>query len=57
MRAVITLMISLFTLPAVAETAHGKCADRAEIYQQRYERTGQASDLVCYQQALERELR
>lgn len=37
-------------------TPYGSCSDRAEAYQNQYERTSQASDLVCYQKALEREL-
>lgn len=38
------------------DTPYGSCSDRAETYQHRYERTGQSSDLVCYQKALEREM-
>lgn len=56
MRVVIVLIITVAAIPAVAQTPYGSCSDRAEVYQQRYERIGQASDLVCYQKALEREL-
>jgi hypothetical protein len=41
---------------ATKQSPYGSCSDRANVYQERYERSGQASDLVCYQTALEREL-
>ena len=42
--------------PALAQTAYGTCPLRAEVYQQRYLSNGRTSDLVCMQEALEREL-
>jgi len=56
MKAILTFIIILAAMPAAAQTPYGSCPDRAEVYQKRYERNGQASDLVCYQKALEREL-
>lgn len=56
MKAIIAFIIALYAIPAIAQTPYGSCPERAEIYQKRYERNGQASDLVCYQRALEHEL-
>ncbi|KQZ56276.1 hypothetical protein ASD54_25375 [Rhizobium sp. Root149] len=42
-----------FTEAPVAST----CADRAQTYQNRYERHGRVEDLVCLKKALTRELR
>lgn len=39
-----------------ATTPYGYCSDSAQSYQDRYQATMRASDLVCYQKALEREL-
>ena len=39
-----------------ANTPYGACSDSAQSYQDRYQSTMRASDLVCYQKALEREL-
>ncbi|MGF6109315.1 hypothetical protein QFZ85_000834 [Pseudomonas frederiksbergensis] len=41
---------------ALAITPYGSCSDSAQSYQDRYQSTMRASDLVCYQKALEREL-
>ena len=52
-------LLFILSLPLVAmaqETPYGSCPLRAETYQDRYESTGQASDLVCFQKALEREM-
>lgn len=35
---------------------YGSCPERAQAYQERYERSQRSQDLVCYQKALEREL-
>lgn len=37
-------------------TPYGSCQERSETYQTRYERSSRASDLVCFQKALEREM-
>jgi len=53
------LAASVFTftaIPVLAQTPYGSCSLRAEVYQRRYQQSMQASDLVCYQKALEREL-
>lgn len=53
----IALLLAVATTVAIAQaTPYGSCSGRAETYQKRYESTGQSSDLVCYQKALEREL-
>lgn len=39
-----------------AETVYGSCPSTAQSYQERYESGGRASDLVCYQEALMREM-
>lgn len=39
-----------------ATTPYGSCSESAQLYQDRYQSTMRASDLVCYQKALEREL-
>lgn len=39
-----------------ANTPYGDCSNSAQSYQDRYQKTMKASDLVCYQKALEREL-
>ncbi len=38
------------------KTPYGSCPERAQVYQERYERSQRSQDLVCYQKALEREL-
>ena len=38
------------------KTPYGSCPERAQAYQERYERSQRSQDLVCYQKALEREL-
>ena len=38
------------------KTPNGSCPERAQAYQERYERSQRSQDLVCYQKALEREL-
>src|SRR3989338_9810369 len=38
------------------QTPYGDCTEASVYYQNRYESTGQSSDLVCYQKSLEREL-
>ena len=38
------------------KTPYGNCPERAQLYQERYERSQRSQDLVCYQKALEREL-
>lgn len=40
----------------MAATPYGSCPEPAQKYQDRYESTMRASDLVCYQKALEREM-
>lgn len=44
------------TSAVAANTPYGSCSDTAQSYQDRYQSTMRASDLVCYQKALEREL-
>ena len=44
------------TTSFAANTPYGSCSDSAQSYQDRYQSTMRASDLVCYQKALEREL-
>ncbi|MCE7762933.1 hypothetical protein GQL56_09800 [Pseudomonas putida] len=44
------------TASLAADTPYGSCSDSAQSYQNRYQSTMRASDLVCYQKALEREL-
>ncbi|PAA14400.1 hypothetical protein CJU74_14905 [Pseudomonas fragi] len=44
------------TTSFAANTPYGSCSESAQSYQDRYESTMRASDLVCYQKALEREL-
>lgn len=51
-----TLIALTLTSHAWAQTPYGDCSDRAQTYQERYEQSQQAQDLVCYQKALEREL-
>ena len=51
-----TLIALVITSQAWAQTPYGSCPDRAQTYQERYERSQQSRDLVCYQKALEREL-
>ena len=42
---------------AMAEkTPYGACSERAQTYQERYEKSMQSKDLVCYQTALKREM-
>ncbi|WP_152974841.1 hypothetical protein [Pseudomonas sp. RIT-PI-q] len=53
--AVGTLALACTTAFA-ANTPYGSCSDSAQSYQDRYQSTMRASDLVCYQKALEREL-
>ncbi|GAB2836728.1 hypothetical protein GCM10027276_44250 [Comamonas piscis] len=38
------------------KTPYGSCPERAQVYQDRYERYLRSQDLVCFQKALEREL-
>ena len=38
------------------KTPYGNCPERAQTYQERYEKSQRSQDLVCYQKALEREL-
>lgn len=55
--ALLVGLIMLFSAPGSAQdTPYGSCSQRAEVYQARYESTGQSSDLVCFQKALEREM-
>lgn len=56
MRALTTAAMLCVASIAAAQTPYGSCPQRASYYQNRYESTGQASDLVCYQKALEREM-
>ena len=57
MKNYLALILSFLPLVAIGQsTPYGSCSNRAEYYQNRYESSGQASDLVCYQKALEREL-
>ena len=44
------------TTSFAANTPYGSCSESAQSYQDRYESIMRASDLVCYQKALEREL-
>lgn len=44
------------TASLAADTPYGSCSDSAQSYQDRYQSAMRASDLVCYQKALEREL-
>jgi len=53
---IVALISILSTAITAQDTPYGLCSDRAETYQKRYENYGQASDLVCYQKALEREM-
>jgi hypothetical protein len=39
-----------------AETPYGSCPERAQTYQDRYNKSMRSSDLVCFQKALQREL-
>ena len=58
MKPILTTILALaFVSQAWAQTQYGGCPDRAQAYQERYERSQQSRDLVCYQKALERELR
>ena len=52
------LIVSTAMVPwsATAETADGSCAGKAQDYQERWEKLGQVSDMVCMQLALQREL-
>ena len=55
MKPILTTILALaFVSQAWAQTQYGGCPDRAQAYQERYERS---RDLVCYQKALKRELR
>lgn len=50
-------LVSLTSTAALAaNTPYGSCSDSAQSYQDRYQTSMRASDLVCYQKALEREL-
>jgi hypothetical protein len=53
---VITMIAVAVSSHAWAQTPYGNCPDHAQTYQERYERSHQSSDLVCYQKALKREL-
>ncbi len=44
------------TVPAVAQTPYGDCLDTAQHYQDRYQQSGEVSDMVCFRRALQREL-
>lgn len=52
----LAVLFLFFGVSANAETPYGSCSATAQSYQQSYESNGQASDLVCYQKALEREM-
>jgi hypothetical protein len=52
----LSLSIAAISIPSLAQTPYGSCPERAQTYQERYERNGQAKDLVCYQNAIEREM-
>ena len=57
MKCIVTTIFALIiTSQAWAQTPYGGCPDRAQTYQERYERSHQSRDLVCHQKALEREL-
>lgn len=48
---------ALLSCSAIAEkTPYGSCSERAQTYQERYEKSMQSKDLVCYQTALKREM-
>lgn len=50
-------MATALAYPAFSQsTPYGECSESADAYQRRYESSFRASDLVCYQKALEREL-
>jgi len=54
---ILMMLLTGFTCSALAQnTPYGSCPERAQVYQERYERTIQSRDLVCYQKALEREM-
>lgn len=53
----LALVLVFPSLTAAQSTPYGSCGQRAQYYQERYERSQQAQDLVCYQKALEREMR
>ena len=55
-RIAITLFALAITTHVWAQTPYGSCPDRAQTYQELYERSHQSRDLVCYQKALQREL-
>ncbi|MQX45740.1 hypothetical protein GHK30_03890 [Sinorhizobium medicae] len=38
------------------QTPYGACPERVQYYQERYESSGQVSDMVCMQKTLERGL-
>lgn len=55
-KLVIGCALALITTGVNAATPYGNCTERAQTYQERYEKNMRAGDLVCYQKALEREL-
>lgn len=56
-RLTLIAMMSMTAAEAIAaQTPYGTCPERAQYYQERYESTGRAGDLVCMQKAMEREL-
>lgn len=57
MRVLLTLFVALLSASsALAQTPYGSCPQSPQYYQERYESDGQASDMVCYQKALERDM-
>lgn len=56
MRTAIVIVGALICPSVLAQTPYRSCPGPAETYQKRYELTGQASDLLCYQKALKSEL-
>ncbi len=52
--AIATKITFALTLPVTLYAA--SCPERADTYQQRYENSGRANDLICFQKASEREM-
>lgn len=52
----LVLVAAAQTSPSHAQTPYGSCGQTAQYYQERYESSGQVSDMVCMQKALEREM-
>jgi hypothetical protein len=40
----------------LAAAPYGSCPEKAQVYQERFESSGQVQDMVCMQKALEREM-